>query len=112
MGRSLILPVCLRWLDEAGTLVLKAEKLGQTASFEKTYYQNLQALVAEFYAARNELDEGHKKADSLLGTLVRAEATKDNLIPRMNNCRALADKLEKIVDDSLWVLPKYNEMLW
>lgn len=112
MGRSLILPVCLRWLDEAGTLVLKAEKLGQTASFEKTYYQNLQALVAEFYAALNELDEEHKKADSLFGALVRAEATRDNLIPRMNNCRALADKLEKIVDDSLWVLPKYNEMLW
>lgn len=112
MGRSLILPSCMRWLDEASALVLKAEQLGQTAGFEKAYYQNLQTLVAEFYASLNELDEEHKKVDSLSGALVRAEATRDRLIPRMNNCRALADKLEKIVDDSLWVLPKYNEMLW
>lgn len=112
MGRSLILPSCLRWLDEAGTFALKAEKLGQSANFEKAYYQNLQKLITEFYAALNELDEEHKKTDSLSGALVRAEATRDNLIPRMNTCRALADTLEKIVDDSLWVLPKYNEMLW
>lgn len=112
MGRSLILPSCMRWLDEASALVLKAEQLGQTAGFEKAYYHNLQTLVAEFYASLNELDEEHKKVDSLSGALVRAEATRDRLIPRMNNCRALADKLEKIVDDSLWVLPKYNEMLW
>ena len=106
------MPSCLRWLDEVSALVLKAEKIGQTAGFEKNYYQNLQTLVTEFYAALNELDEEHKKADSLSGALVRAKATRDNLIPRMNQCRALADTLEKIVDDSLWVLPKYNEMLW
>ena len=96
----------------AGTLASHTEKLGQSSSFEKNYYQKLQKLVTEFYASLNDLDEEHKKTDALTGALVRAEATRDNLIPRMNACRALADQLEKIVDDSLWVLPKYNEMLW
>ena len=112
IGRSMILPACMRWLDMAGTLASHTEKLGQSSSFEKNYYQKLQKLVTEFYASLNDLDEEHKKTDALTGALVRAEATRDNLIPRMNACRALADQLEKIVDDSLWVLPKYNEMLW
>ena len=115
MGRSIILPACLRWLKTAGDLAVNAEKLqGETAAsgFEAQYCQKLRTLTAEFYAALNELDEEHIKTDNLSGVLVRAEATRDNLIPRMNACRALADKLEKIVDDSVWPLPKYNEMLW
>ena len=115
MGRSIILPACLRWLKTAGDLAVNAEKLQSGAaasSFEAQYCQKLRTLTAEFYAALNELDEEHIKTDNLSGVLVRAEATRDNLIPRMNACRALADKLEKIVDDSVWPLPKYNEMLW
>ena len=30
----------------------------------------------------------------------------------MNECRTHADALERLVEDSLWPLPKYAELLW
>ena len=119
MGRSILLPSCLQWLNKVGELAEKAEELcgkqsvtQDAANFEMHYYQQLRELIAEFYNNLNELDEEHIKTDSLSGVFARAEATRDRLIPCMNKCRAVADKLEKIVDDNLWPLPKYNEMLW
>jgi glutamine synthetase len=37
---------------------------------------------------------------------------RDNVIPAMEAARAVADKLERIVADDLWPLPKYSEMLF
>jgi glutamine synthetase len=36
----------------------------------------------------------------------------DVVIPAMDGVREVADKLEKIVADDLWPLPKYWEMLF
>ena len=37
---------------------------------------------------------------------------RDTAIPAMDAVREVADKLEKIVADDLWPLPKYSEMLF
>jgi glutamine synthetase len=37
---------------------------------------------------------------------------RDTVIPAMNDVRAIADGLEKLVADDLWPLPKYEEMLF
>jgi len=37
---------------------------------------------------------------------------RDTVIPAMEATRAVADKLERIVADDLWPLPKYQEMLF
>ena len=37
---------------------------------------------------------------------------RDKVIPAMDAVRAAADKLERIVADDLWPLPKYSEMLF
>jgi glutamine synthetase len=37
---------------------------------------------------------------------------RDEVLPAMDGVRAVADKLEKIVADDLWPLPKYSEMLF
>ena len=37
---------------------------------------------------------------------------RDTVLPAMDNVRELADKLEKIVADDLWPLPKYSEILF
>jgi glutamine synthetase len=37
---------------------------------------------------------------------------RDTVIPAMEAVRAVADKLERIVADDLWPLPKYSEMLF
>ena len=37
---------------------------------------------------------------------------RDKVIPAMNQTRETADKLERLVADDLWPLPKYSEMLF
>jgi glutamine synthetase len=37
---------------------------------------------------------------------------RDTVIPAMSAARDLADKLERVVADDLWPLPKYSEILF
>ena len=37
---------------------------------------------------------------------------RDEVVPAMDGARAIADRLERIVADDLWPLPKYSEMLF
>ena len=44
--------------------------------------------------------------------LEHAEYMRDTVVPAMETMRAAADKLEKVVADDLWPLPKYSEILF
>jgi glutamine synthetase len=37
---------------------------------------------------------------------------RDTVIPAMTRTREVADRLERLVADDLWPLPKYSEMLF
>ena len=37
---------------------------------------------------------------------------RDTVIPAMEDVREVADRLERLVADDLWPLPKYEEMLF
>jgi glutamine synthetase len=37
---------------------------------------------------------------------------RDSVIPAMEDVRDVADRLEKLIADDLWPLPKYSEMLF
>ena len=61
--------------------------------------------VEELVAARkvaNKIDNEHDKAI----------AYHDNVAPKMETIRYQIDKLELIVEDQLWTLPKYRELLF
>ena len=42
----------------------------------------------------------------------KAVAYHDNVLPLMESIRQCVDSLEEVVDDSLWPLPKYRELLF
>ena len=44
--------------------------------------------------------------------LEHAKYMHDTVVPAMDDVRAAADKLEKVVADDLWPLPKYSEILF
>jgi glutamine synthetase len=53
-----------------------------------------------------------KKANEIADMHARAVAYCDEVKPFFETIRYHADKLELIVDDALWTLPKYREMLF
>ena len=41
-----------------------------------------------------------------------ANAMLAEVVPQMNAVRAAADGLEKVIDDDLWPIPKYRELMF
>ncbi|MES1193782.1 MAG: glutamine synthetase III [Solirubrobacterales bacterium] len=99
MARTLILPAAVRHLTE-----LKASGVAGLA-------EEVEPLVEELYAAILDLEKAndHEGPD---GGIKHAKYMRDTVIPAMTAVRTVADKLERIVADDLWPLPKYSEMLF
>jgi glutamine synthetase len=57
------------------------------------------------------MTEERKKANNLEEARAKAVAYCDKVKPTFDDIRYHVDKLELIVDDAYWPLPKYREML-
>ena len=68
-------------------------------------------LIDELYDAILVLEKANTEHPAEEG-LELAKYMRDTVIPAMESTRAVADKLERIVADDLWPLPKYSEMLF
>jgi glutamine synthetase len=101
IARTLLLPAAVRHLAlvaEAGVDSLVAETRGLVDEFV-TAIRALETVNA----AENQEDEP---------PAVWATYMRDKVIPAMDAVRDVADRLEKIVADDLWPLPKYSEVLF
>jgi len=99
IAKTMILPAALRHLaliGESGVSAIEAE---------------VRSLVDELVAALGELEAANAYPDHLEGMDLALHA-RDKQIAAMANVREAADKLEKVVADDLWPLPKYEEMLF
>jgi glutamine synthetase len=99
MARTLILPAALRHLamiDASGVESLTPE---------------VRTLVDDLVIAIAELKEANYYPDGLEGLDLAVHA-RDKQLSAMSKVREVADKLEKIIADDLWPLPKYAEMLF
>jgi glutamine synthetase len=99
IARTLLLPAALRYLaliDDAEVSVLTGE---------------VKPLVEELIAAIGDLDRANQYPDGVEG-LELAEYARDHQLAAMAKVREAADRLEKVVADDLWPLPKYSEILF
>ncbi|MBP5302634.1 MAG: glutamine synthetase type III, partial [Bacteroidales bacterium] len=60
----------------------------------------------------NQLVEARKVANVLEDEYEKAMAYYKTVVPKMEEIRHDIDKLEEVVDDNLWPLPKYRELLF
>jgi glutamine synthetase len=99
IARTMILPAAVRHLTE-----LKASGVEALAT-------EVEPLVEDLFAKITALEKANDH-DGPEGGLKHAKYMRDVVIPAMNDVRAVADRLERIVADDLWPLPKYSEMLF
>jgi glutamine synthetase len=115
LGSSAILPVALATLKKAADLVKAVEGLPSPKTEVKpeiNYYQKVYARTAALTQLLEELDQKHVELDAMDGILKRAEGARDQLLPLLVKIREEVDALELLVDDNVWPLPKYGELLW
>ncbi|MFN8239259.1 MAG: glutamine synthetase III [Bacteroidales bacterium] len=60
----------------------------------------------------NEMVEERKKANIIPGLYDKAVAYENNVKPYFDEIREHIDKLERVVDNEMWPLPKYRELLF
>jgi glutamine synthetase len=68
-------------------------------------------LVEELVKRIKDLEEANQYPDGVEG-LELAEYARDKQLTAMHDVREVADRLEKVVADDLWPLPKYSEILF
>jgi len=68
--------------------------------------------ISEIARMNQEMLEERKKANLLENNILKAQAYSQNIKPYLENIRYHVDKLELIVDNELWPLPKYRELLF
>ncbi|HIW10846.1 MAG TPA: hypothetical protein H9888_05010, partial [Candidatus Rikenella faecigallinarum] len=58
------------------------------------------------------LVNARKVANKICGERAKAIAYHDTVVPLMDEIRYHIDKLELMVDNEMWPLPKYRELLF
>jgi glutamine synthetase len=100
IARTMLLPAGARHL----ALMLSAQ-LGELAS-------QAEALIDELHEKIQVLETANLEENQPGDALEQANYVKDITIPAMDAVREVADRLEKVVTDDLWPLPKYSEILF
>ena len=88
--------------NEAASLTVRNKKIIKEIA-QRT--QNIETGVEELIEAR-------KKANRIENEHEKAIAYHDTIAPKMEEIRYQIDKLELIVSDECWTLPKYRELLF
>lgn len=107
-----ILPACIQYQEKvAVSLNALKEAIGKKPTRQTELLKELVKAIEEAIKASKELEEEKQHADPLTG-FARGSAFADQVNPKMKQLREKVDHLEGIVDDALWPLPKYRELLF
>ena len=111
MAQTMIIPAVVRYINELVAALERGPKVGlkldSTTKLTQKVSDSLEDLVEklEKLVAVNE-DLGGDTVEE------KAHHMHKNVIPAMNEVRAAADKLEKLVADDYWPMPTYRDMLF
>lgn len=117
IARNHVVPTAIRYQN---VLIENVKGLKEIfgASFEKIAKEQISLIkeISEHIEGINTkveaMTEERKKANALMNTEKMAAAYCDKVKPYFEEIRYHADKLELLVDDELWTLTKYRELLF
>ncbi len=109
IAKTMILPAAYRYQGELAAVAASLKTIGKNPHLGTL--DSLTTLVADLENAIAKLEHAldHKSSGDLLS---HAKHYRDEVIPAMVGVRGVADKLEGILADDAWPLPKYSEMLF
>jgi glutamine synthetase len=92
--------------------ILSAEEFKTVAKTQLELIKEISERVTKIKTEAEEMTEERKKANNLETAKKQAFAYCEKVKPYFDSIRYEVDKLETIVDDAMWPLPKYREMLY
>lgn len=88
-----------------------AERMRQMCTSQLRMIEKISRYVDSLRKDVHDMIDERRRANQITDVTLRAEAYCACVQPYMQRIREVSDKLEMLVDDELWPLPKYREML-
>jgi glutamine synthetase len=112
---SQIIPVAVIYQKKLASAINSTkEALGSAAvvSSEIELLKTILDLINNIYAINKDIQQKVEAAEGLHDEQKKAEMLSSKVKPRMDELREYVDALEILVDDEIWPLPKFWEMLF
>lgn len=112
-----VIPAAVRYQDlliqdiTGSQAVFKAESK-ELCKAEINTYKKIAGFINNLQADVEQLVEARKKANAVSDIAKRAKLYSTEVMSWMKKVRYSADHLEMLVDDELWPMPKYRELLF
>lgn len=113
-----IVPIATRYQSDLIDNVKKVTEIFPKEEAEKVSKNNLELItkisahIGSIISGVDKLINARKVANKIEDPRSKAVAYHDNVEPVMDEVRYHVDKLELIIDDEFWTLPKYRELLF
>ena len=113
-----VVPVAIEYQSKLIDNVYKMKQIFPTEEAEKLSAENMAIIrkIAEHTSYIKEhvdtMVEARKVANKIVDERAKAIEYHDRITPMLEQIRYHIDKLELIVDDQMWTLPKYRELLF
>jgi glutamine synthetase len=113
-----IIPVASRYQSLLSDNVIKAKQIfspdeaDDITAQDRKIIRNIARHISAISDKVEKLIEMRKVANRIESERSKAIAYHDGVVPLMEEIRTHIDKLELIVDDEMWTLPKYRELLF
>jgi len=115
MAKREILPAAVKFINQLADTVnsVKATGVGAVTEFEEHLLKELSEVTNLFSRSIAELEKALNEAQEIDGDIyAQACAYRDNVCTCMEILRSYGDKIETMVDSSLWPMPTYSDLLF
>ena len=113
-----IIPVALRYQSILLDNIVRIKSIfdvEKASAFSADDVANVEKLARHMKVIKDEVAamvDARRVANKIDGERAKAIAYHDNVVPHMDVIRYHIDKLELMVDNEIWPLPKYRELLF
>jgi glutamine synthetase len=117
IARGSILPAAMDYQSE---ILVNVQGLQDVLGKESGNYTGAQLdlikqagdLIQQVHAESNQLQKASNALDSVVSVSEKARGYAEDVLPLMESLGDTCSKLELTVDDALWPLPKFTELLF
>ncbi len=107
-----IIPAVASYAGELANSVIAIKEAGATAAAQVEMLEEVDGLLAEAKKALNTLREVEAGASKISDAKELAFYYKDTVTVAMEALRAPIDKLEMVVDSTIWPIPTYGDLMF
>ena len=107
-----IVPIASKYVSVLLDKAWKLKELGLSLDTDMELINNIQNRTAKIQTLVHDMVESRKRANRIEQMREKAIAYHDTVSIYLNLIRDEIDHLEEVIDDQIWTLPKYREILY